>query len=177
MSAEPYWAAGRLVPIVVCAFLFYASTRVFHGGLLVTGCTAALSWLTAIGLVVNTAANLALIPPFGAMGAAWAALITHVILAAITLWASQRVFPVEYEWKRTLLPVALACALVIAGLPWGADRLGLAVAVHTALFVVFLISLLILPLFSADEKAALWRGVAAPFGISTLRTWPRNKMS
>jgi O-antigen/teichoic acid export membrane protein len=163
MSAPSYWGAGPLVPIIVLAHLFYASTRVFNGGLLVTGKTGTLSWLTAMGLAANTACNLTLIPFYGPVGAALATLATYAIMAAISYGANQRAYPVQYEWTRTLGPIVLAGGLVVMGLPWGIERLGTAIVIHSALFLVFPVLLLVLPIFTPSEKAVPWQWIRRVF--------------
>jgi O-antigen/teichoic acid export membrane protein len=58
-----------------------------------------------------------LIPGGGAMGAALATLLGFAFLAAATYAATQRVFPVRYEYGR------LAALLGLAGATWAAGRL------------------------------------------------------
>jgi O-antigen/teichoic acid export membrane protein len=63
--------------------------------------------------IVNLALNVALIPPFGMVGAAIATLASYVVLfLGMTYWA-QRVYPTPYQWRRVATAVAGAVALAI----------------------------------------------------------------
>lgn len=58
---------------------------------------ARLAWLTAL---VNFAANWLLIPSFGAVGAAWATLVSYVVLTGSYLHYTQRLHPIVVQWVR-----------------------------------------------------------------------------
>jgi O-antigen/teichoic acid export membrane protein len=160
MARKPaYWGAARLVPVIVLAHLFYASTRVFNGGLLVTGKTEIISAFTAIGFGVSVLVNLVLIRFFGLMGAAVATLVTYVVMACMSYAVNQRAFPIAYEWKRVVVPLLLACGLFALGRLQGPERLWMAFGVHAALFAAFPIVLLLLGYFTPRERAAMWEWI------------------
>jgi O-antigen/teichoic acid export membrane protein len=172
MTRKPaYWAAAPLVPVIVLAQVFYVSTRVFNGGLLVTGATEILSVFTMVGFVVNILANLVLIYLFGPMGAAAAMLVTQIVMASMSYWVNQRALPVSYEWKRIVVPLLLACALFALGQLQGPERLWAAVVVHSLLLAAFPVCLLLMGFFTPGEKAAAkeWIGRAGAWVVRPLR--------
>src|SRR4030095_9461800 len=67
----------------------------FRVGLYYTKQTKYLGYAVGGSAILNLPLNLALIPTFGAMGAAWATLISFAILALATFKVSQRIFPIR----------------------------------------------------------------------------------
>jgi O-antigen/teichoic acid export membrane protein len=70
---------------------------------------ARLAWITA---VVNLAANWLLIPNFGAAGAAWATLISYVVLTVSYMLYTQRLHPLVVQWGR--LSILSALGIIVA---------------------------------------------------------------
>jgi O-antigen/teichoic acid export membrane protein len=82
------------------------------------------NWVvTGVAALVNVALNLALIPPYGMIGAAIATVAAYSTMAVGMAWWSQRIYPVPYQWRRVgtaaLAAVGLATfgKLVGGGLP------------------------------------------------------------
>lgn len=70
----------------------------------------AISTLVATG--VNLILNVALIPDFGAYGAAVATLASFAVRHIIDSYYSQMLFPVKYEWRK-IVQVSLTCFTVL----------------------------------------------------------------
>ena len=68
-------------------------------------------YVTVVGLVVNVAANVVLIPPMGFYGAAWARLISEAAMVAVSWWLNRKYFPTPYDWRRIGEYVAVGLAL------------------------------------------------------------------
>ena len=58
---------------------------------------ARLSWLSAL---MNLLLNLALIPAFGALGSAWATVLTYLALTGAYLYYTQKLHPLPLDWRR-----------------------------------------------------------------------------
>ena len=126
--------AGLLLQVLAFACLFrfvsYALSSLMpsigHGGARLLAAAAA--------TIVNVGLNLVVIPQFGAMGAAFATVVTEVVLL-LSYLASVPTSVVPIDRLRLLGPVALGLAL--AGVAWlvmtvtGAGLAGLAAAVAT----------------------------------------------
>ena len=76
------------------------------------------NWIiTGAAAAVNIGLNLALIPPYGMIGAAISTLVSFSFMFAFMAWHAQRVYPVPYQWRRIVTLVGAAAALnVIAAL-------------------------------------------------------------
>jgi O-antigen/teichoic acid export membrane protein len=135
MTVPAYYDAAWLVPpLALAAGVYGAYFLVGIGASRVkrTGWHIAV----AVGAVaVSLAANLALVPIYGARGAAISAVCANGALAGFMLLRSQRVFHVDYELARLLRPVLLT-GLAIAGaylLPTGTGSAAVVLRIAIAL--------------------------------------------
>jgi O-antigen/teichoic acid export membrane protein len=110
-----YWPASDAVPALAFASVFYA------GFIVVTVATGRarrtqFNWIaTTAGALFNFGLNLWLIPAYGMLGAAYATLSAYVLLLLLRTWNAQRVYPVQYQWRRVVVLVLAAGALTGAG--------------------------------------------------------------
>jgi len=103
--------------------------------------------VTGLGAAVNIAANLAWVPAFGILGAAYATLAAYVVMAAAMFFFSQRIFPIPYEWGR-LGRLALIAAGVYAAGTWADNR-----AIDAFLIGAAFVLLWLGGFFDAEEAA------------------------
>jgi O-antigen/teichoic acid export membrane protein len=114
LTDEPYFGAIAAVGPLALGMVAQASTQVTAGGITLTKRTHYLaihSWAAA-GL--NVGLNLALIPPFGMIGSAWATAISYVYLTLAYLVTSQRLWPVAFEVHRSIA-IVVATLLIVVG--------------------------------------------------------------
>ena len=71
--------------------------------------------ITGVAALLNILLNIALIPPYGIRGAAFATLAAYLAMFAGMAWKAQRVFPVPYQWRRVATAVAVGVGLTAAG--------------------------------------------------------------
>ena len=83
-------------------------------GITIARATASIARHTAVALVVNVAACLTLIPPFGTTGAAIGTAIGYVVVTALYFRTSQRLDPAPFEARRVaaVIGVVVVCAPV-----------------------------------------------------------------
>jgi O-antigen/teichoic acid export membrane protein len=106
----PEYSPGLfIVPIILMAYLAQGWYTHFTAGVFIRSRTRDLPWITLIGAVITLAANLTLTPRYGMAAAAWATLLSYLVMAAALGRVSQGVYPVPYEWLK------LAAGVVIAG--------------------------------------------------------------
>jgi O-antigen/teichoic acid export membrane protein len=102
-----YRAAASVAPIVACGSLLFALAGLANTGLVIARKTKFLALSNALGLIVNIAANIALIPWLGIKGAAIATPIGYgVYLVATYFWARPHA-----TWQ---FPVATAVRALVA---------------------------------------------------------------
>jgi O-antigen/teichoic acid export membrane protein len=109
-----YLAVGPLVLGVAC----FGISSILMSGISFVRKTALFPAVTGVAAALNIGLNFLLIPPYGMVGAAFAASAAFVLLALAYYWLGQRLYPTPYEVGKVLLTVGLAVALgVLALLP------------------------------------------------------------
>ncbi len=111
-----YYDAARAVPLLALAagiYGVYFIAGIGAGRVKKTGYHVVVA---ASALGTSIAANLLLVPRFGVMGAATAAVLANSMLSGAMVIRAQRVFPVPYQVGRILR--ATAIILLLAGLPY-----------------------------------------------------------
>jgi len=137
-----YGSASKIVAIVALGSLIYGLALIGYTGMLVSKQTVPMLYAAGIGLVVNIAANFALVPSFGIVGAAIATPLGMGAFALATQHWSRRFASWLFPWG-TLLRTAAAAAAGYAGarvmislLPSAAEALPAACVVFAALYVL-----------------------------------------
>lgn len=109
-SNEAFYPAARLIPLIVAAYIFAGWKDVVSFGISVSKRT----WFAAMETWVSAALMLALywalIPPWGPAGAAIATLIGLAFRFVLVFVISQRLWPVDYEWRFPLRVLAIGLA-------------------------------------------------------------------
>ncbi len=91
------------MPIILLAYLFNGLYINFMAGLQIEKKTQFMPIVTGAGALANVAANFLLIPKYGYIGAAWATLVSYLIMAAGNYFVSQRFYRIQYESRKLAL--------------------------------------------------------------------------
>jgi O-antigen/teichoic acid export membrane protein len=102
MTRPEFYPAARVVPWIGLGVLFQGVYLLTSIGLNITKQTALYPVATAAAAGASVAANLVLVPRFGAVGAAWSNALAYAVLAGVAMRLSQRRYPIRYEWDRIL---------------------------------------------------------------------------
>lgn len=154
-----YWAGLGIVPLVLAAYLLNGVYVNFLAPVIIAKKTGVILSVTLTGAAVSIAGNFALIPPFGMYGAAWAVLLSYLVMAAMIWLRGRGFYPVPYEFGRLAggLAAGAACAAPFFLLP---QLSGLpAVFVKLAALAAFPLLLWHTGLVLPEEKAAALRRV------------------
>lgn len=114
MSSAAFHPAAAFVPMIVSAYVFQAWTDVAQFGIDVSEKTHYATIATWSATLAILGLYWALIPPYGAMGAAAATLLAFAFRFLLFYHFAQRLWPVSYRWGRSLRLVSLAVIAVIA---------------------------------------------------------------
>lgn len=115
LASSRYADADSVVPFVVCASFLEAASNIPSKGLYLQRKTPYLLPLWTIPAVLNVGLNFVLIPRFGMIGAAWSTLVGYVIMMVLTLWISQRVYYIPYEYGKITKILGAAVVVAVAG--------------------------------------------------------------
>lgn len=102
MTRPEFYPAARIVPWIALGVLFQGVYLLTSIGLNITKQTALYPVATTAAAGASVAANLVLVPRFGAQGAAWSYALAYAVLAGVAMRLSQRHYPIHYEWDRIL---------------------------------------------------------------------------
>ena len=108
-----YWNGVAIVPVVLLAYVFNGAYVNFVVGIYLEKKTSYLAWVFGAGALVNVAANLLLIPVSGMMGAAYATLLSYIVLAVGIYFASRKFYPLDYEWGKIVRLAVITAVLLL----------------------------------------------------------------
>ena len=100
MLTPQYQAAIPIVPIIAVGLAFQGLYLLTSIGLNVTSRTEFYPVTTIVAATVGLGSGLVLMPRLGAVGAAWAFLLSFVTQAGIGFVLARRFYPIPYEWGR-----------------------------------------------------------------------------
>ena len=120
VASEKYRDSGVLVPYLIGAVMLCSLHFMFFIGLMIKKKTGVLAWLNLGALLLNQGLNWLLIPLWGILGAAYAAVSTYGVLIVMTHLISSRYLRVMIDWGG----IARACgaALVMVGVVLGVGQ-------------------------------------------------------
>jgi O-antigen/teichoic acid export membrane protein len=131
--------AARVTPVVAFASVAYGVYFMVVSAIFLRRRVAVLPLLTIVAGVVNVALNVAFIPRFGIMAAAWATLAGYGTLAILTTWYARRVYPLDLDLPRVGVAILGSALVLAAGTLLTASIAGTlaGAAVHLAIGVAF----------------------------------------
>jgi O-antigen/teichoic acid export membrane protein len=148
--------AQRVVPIVAFAHVAFAAYVILSQGIWYGMRTRLVPLLTLFAGLVNVALNIALVPHFGILAAAWNTVAGFTVLAALHGAVAARVHRIPWEfgrWAKVLAAAAAAYGVASsAGVDPSAQRAVLEVC---AVALVFPVVLLVLRFWTPSERQAI----------------------
>jgi O-antigen/teichoic acid export membrane protein len=114
LASPEFFGSYKAIGLVATGAALYALYMVLVVILGRTGRTEFNFPATGAALATNVALNLALVPPFGIVGAGAALVASYLVVLALMYGFTQRLFAVPYEWGRLARAVLGATALVVA---------------------------------------------------------------
>jgi len=100
---QNFWGGLYIVPIILMAYLFNGLYVNFLAGIQIEKKTKFMPLVTGIGAVVNVTANFVLIPIWGMLGAAYATLLSLLVMTILIFFISQKYYRIHYEFKKIIL--------------------------------------------------------------------------
>jgi O-antigen/teichoic acid export membrane protein len=107
MTKPEFESAAYVIPWIGLGLVFHGVYLLTSIGLNITKQTRFYPAATGAAACASLVGNIALVPSFGAQGAAWTNAAAYGVLATVAFVLSQRVYPIPLEWGR-LARLALA---------------------------------------------------------------------
>lgn len=159
MLGEKFHSADRAVPVLALAMVFFGYRQIAQAGAMIGARPGYIAWSTTVAAGAAIALNIALIPRYGAMGAAVATAAAFGIEFAIMRTLALRAHPATVPLLQLVQPIVLGAAawlLAFGVVPPDASRVT-GIAVRAAAALVFLIAMLATGVLTAGERRAIGR--------------------
>lgn len=127
LYGEDFAAAAPALPVLGGAFVFICFGYLTGNLILIAGLQRKLIAIGLVGLVVNVAGNVALVPPWGFMGAAWMTLATEAAVVSFSAVLLARAVGLGHPDLRRLARIFAAAGILALALV-GLDAAGLPLA-------------------------------------------------
>ena len=109
------------------------------------------NWVvTGVAAALNIGLNFVLVPRYGMIGAAISTVVAYVVMFVAMTWNAQRVFPVEYQWRRVVTAAGAAVGLDLVG-----EAVGVGLPVAVLLVVAYPVVLGALGFYTPGERRRL----------------------
>jgi O-antigen/teichoic acid export membrane protein len=156
LTGEPFWRAYEFVPAIALAYVLKPLTQVCGFGIQMSEKTRDFLYASIVSVIVMGIGYIALIPPYGGMGAAIATLIGMSAELAYVNYRSNKTFDMKLPWGKFMGAVALAT------LAWALSLLAPghiieSLLVKSAIFLVFLLAVFFSPIVGPKERGACYR--------------------
>lgn len=150
-SNKEYWDAYRVIPLVTLAYLFWSVEIILNVGIGLKRKTKVVMIYMSIGAISNIILNFILIPDYGMMGAAFATLISFIIMLVIVFCYNRKFIKINYEWNR-IIKIALVTLLIfIVGNIIKIDNVLLSIIYKFGIILSYPFILLLLKFYSISE--------------------------
>lgn len=152
MADPEYHSAYQIVPIIVLAYVMGGAYQHAQVGILLSKKTKFILYMQIVGAAAGIALNVALVPLFGAWGAATATLGAWTLLTALAYKISQRYIDIQFEFGR--IGKMVLTALLLYGLCFRLDVTSSAyvnLVLKLAVAALFPLALVLLRFYEPEE--------------------------
>lgn len=103
LSETAYWDGIGIIPLILLSYFFYGIYVILTPGFYIRKKSQYMILFTGSGAIVNVVANLILLPALNSFwGAAWATLLSYLVMALTIYLMANRIYPIPLDWPRIL---------------------------------------------------------------------------
>jgi O-antigen/teichoic acid export membrane protein len=151
MASPAFFRAAAFIAPVGFGYLVYGLLTLASTGMGVARKTRGILFAALVGAALNLALNILFIPKFGATAAAYSTIIGYVAMTLGSLLASQRLYPIRYEYKACLILLLGMTGLAAAASPLSSLAVPLGVTLKAMCLVVYCVIVLLSGTFRPQE--------------------------
>ena len=163
MANSSYWEAYKIVPLISTSYVLQGFIGIAGAGILIKGKTKYKAISSFAAMAANLLLNYLFIPIWGGFGAAFATLIAFGVRLLIDFYYSQRLFYINYDWKKIMLMTGMYLFLALTAFYVDIENLIISVAINILILFMFPISLYIFGILEPKEKNIIRSFVNNPF--------------
>lgn len=132
-----YRVGINIVPVLLMANLFSAILYNLSIWYKLSDKTIYGAFISIFGAFITVTLNIALIPKFGFMGAAWASFFCYFSMMVSSYFLGQKYYPVDYKIKNIILYISLALLFYIVSIYIPIDNIYIKLSVNTILLFIY----------------------------------------
>ncbi len=110
---ERYQSGLIILPVILLSYFFSGLFTTFNAAPFFKSKTGYMLLVATEGVIVNIILNLLLIPALGMTGAAFATLLSYLIMYVHIYFISQKVYKIEFEWTKISMIILLSVAIYL----------------------------------------------------------------
>jgi|WetSurSiteA1Bulk_404760.scaffolds.fasta_scaffold07370_3 O-antigen/teichoic acid export membrane protein len=156
-------AAASVGPLAM-GTLFSAMYFVVQTGIYIARRTSVIAWTMALAAVVSIVCNLALIPRFGILGAAFATAIGQLTALLALYIVAQRIAPIPYQPGKLITTVLAAVAVIVLAFQLPTDSLMRELLYKFALLFAYFAALRATRVITFRDLVLFWNGIRSALG-------------
>jgi len=151
-SDREFWDAYLVIPLIVFTYAIWSTRKILNVAITIYRKTQATAVIEFTGAAVNIGLNFLLIPRYGIFGAAYATLITYIIVTMAMFFYNQKLMKLYYEWPR-IIKLLLATAIIFsAGYFINTGSITVTIVVKLIIILIFPLLLWLFRFFTDGEK-------------------------
>ena len=148
LLGESYWGGVKIIPIILLSYLMFGIYVNLTVGIYIRKKSELMVIFTGLAAILNVSSNFYLMPAYGMMGAAFAALFAYFIMMVSIYIANQKLYPISYEYGRIFLILLYLCVALVLYY-----YLDLNMLIRVLLIFGLPVLLALFGFFKEDEKA------------------------
>jgi O-antigen/teichoic acid export membrane protein len=137
MSSAEFSEAYRVVPVIAVSQILYVINAVTGLGLRLMNKMQYHPLMVGLAALVCLLLGLLFIPVYDMMGAAWVIFISYLVMWLGEYLASQKFYPVQYEWGRIFKMMLAALMVYMISLLVSGDSLVITVVLKLVLMILY----------------------------------------
>ncbi len=115
ISNDEYYVGLFIVPILLMAYVFYGIYYNMSIWYKLTDRTKQGSIVAIVGALVTLLINVIFIPTYGFVASAWATFLCFFVMVVLSVFYSNRFYPVPYDWKSIIFYIVIAVLIYLFG--------------------------------------------------------------
>lgn len=129
----------EITPIMLMAYVMLGMQFNISMWYKLSGKTNYAVWITLAGLLVTIVINVVFMPRYSYHAAAWAHIVSYLVMMIISLVLGNKYYPIPYNWKKIIFCIAFALAIYAVSRFLPEMSLWPKMAVHTGLILLYLV--------------------------------------
>jgi len=110
LLGETFWGGVKIIPIILLSYLMFGVYVNLTVGIYIKKKSEWMIIFTGLAAIVNVSSNFYLMPTYGMMGAAFAALLAYFVMMVSIYIANQKLYRINYEYGRIFWIICYLCA-------------------------------------------------------------------